>query len=52
MISENVPLDAEPRLFLTSAHFSNLSLIELRFQTPGRHSGGHSRGTTETEDKM
>lgn len=36
MHSQNVPLTDEPKICRTFAHFSNLSLIELRFQTPGR----------------
>ncbi len=47
MHSQNAPLAGEPKICLTFAHFSNLSLIELRFQTPGRLSGEHSRGRRE-----
>lgn len=47
MHSQNVPLAGELKLRLTFAHFSNLSLIELRFQTAGRLSGECSRGRRE-----
>ena len=46
MHSQNVPLAGELKLCLRFAHFSNLSLIELRFQTAGRLSGC-SRGRRE-----
>lgn len=51
MHSQNVPLASEPKICLTFAHFSNLSLIELRFQTAGRHSIEYSRGRRERQSE-
>lgn len=36
MHSRNVLLASKPKMCLAFAHFFNLSLIELRFQTCGR----------------
>lgn len=41
--SRNVPLASKPKICLAFAHFFNLSLIELRFQTCGRLSGEEAK---------
>lgn len=49
MHSRNVPLAGETKICRTFAHFSNLSLIELRFQTPGRQENTAEEEERETE---
>lgn len=52
MHSQNAPLAGKPKICLTFAHFSSLSLIELKFQTPGRLSGEYSRGRREGQREI